>query len=108
MLPLLLNLELPQDSQLSLDKPPPAHPLIIPYQPPVGIWSYKGKSVIPLPNNLSSVPITNENNPTGNDYALNMEPEVVPSAAQIGKCNCKHVSLKSFINLLPLSLCIVQ
>ena len=52
--------------------------------------------------------VANDNNRTGNDYALNMEPEVVPSAAHIGKCNCKHVSLKSFINLLPLSLCIVQ
>ena len=47
--------------------------------------------------------VANDNNPTGNDYALNMEPEVVPSAAHIGKCNCKHISLKSFINLLQLS-----
>ena len=51
--------------------------------------------------------VANDNNPTGND-SLHMEPEIVPSAAQIGKCNCKHVSLKSFINLLQLSLCIVQ
>ena len=52
--------------------------------------------------------VANDNNPTGNDYALNMEPEIVPSAAQIGKCNCKHILFKCDLNLLPLSVCIIR
>ena len=36
-----------------------------------------------------------------------MEPELVPSAAQVGKCNRKNIPLKCELNLSQLSLCIL-